>query len=359
MKKIISLIVTISLVLTSLVFSAGAENTEIPVIRKPRAFGPVGFSFLDQYYDMPSVLIDGQYANYYLLNVEEGTFMQSLYDGVEFYYFKNTYNDWKTDDPEQLGMTDKLFKSGSRYYEISNFGITPYPTKRLETGWEKGLTWEFNQADGEISYADNWRIGVLYKGQWTLFAIKITKNDKMWEEGGAGIMMPYVYQEEIEVPVIPSTAKVMVDGKPVEMESYNIEGYNCFKVRDVAMALKGTRSEFGVEYYPDKFYELAVMNSYRVYTGYGIICTYNNRDYVPVGGELTFSETPATTGIRTNAPILFKGGGKNGNKKPQLYTIGGYNYCKIRDIAEGVDFALSWDEATGTILIDSTQFFTE
>ncbi len=358
MKKVVSLLLVFCFIIATFIFPVNAND--IPVVRKPRAFGPVGFSFPGQYYDMPSVLIDGQYANYYLLSVEEGTFMQSLYDGVEFYYFSDKTSPWKTDNPEKFGMTDKTFKSGRSYYEISNFGITPYPTKRLETGWEKGLTWEFNQADGEISYTEDWHIGALYKGQWTLFYIKINKNDdKMWEEGVGGIMMPHVYQEEIEVPVTPSTAGVMVDGKIVEMESYNIDGYNYFKIRDVAMALKGTNSEFGVEYYPDKFYELAVVNSYRVYTGYGIICTYSNRNYTPVGGELTFSETPATKGIRTNAPILFKGGGNYGNTKPQLYTIGGYNYCKIRDIAEGVDFYLAWDEANQTIVIDSTQFFSK
>lgn len=36
------------------------------------------------------------------------------------------------------------------------------------------------------------------------------------------------------------------------------------------------------------------------------------------------------------------------------YNIGGYNYFKLRDIAELVDFGVEWDQETSTIQIDTT-----
>lgn len=36
------------------------------------------------------------------------------------------------------------------------------------------------------------------------------------------------------------------------------------------------------------------------------------------------------------------------------YNIGGYNYFKLRDIAELVDFGVKWDQETATIQIDTT-----
>lgn len=36
------------------------------------------------------------------------------------------------------------------------------------------------------------------------------------------------------------------------------------------------------------------------------------------------------------------------------YNIGGYNYFKLRDIAELVDFGVEWDQETATIQIDTT-----
>lgn len=36
------------------------------------------------------------------------------------------------------------------------------------------------------------------------------------------------------------------------------------------------------------------------------------------------------------------------------YNIGGYNYFKLRDIAELVDFGVGWDQETSTIQIDTT-----
>jgi len=43
--------------------------------------------------------------------------------------------------------------------------------------------------------------------------------------------------ELTKITVNPTTSKVLVNGKIVEFEAYNINGYNYFKLRDLAQAV--------------------------------------------------------------------------------------------------------------------------
>ena len=45
-----------------------------------------------------------------------------------------------------------------------------------------------------------------------------------------------------------SNQSLTVNGKAVECEKYNIDGYNYFKLRDLAALLNGTASQFDVEF---------------------------------------------------------------------------------------------------------------
>ncbi len=45
---------------------------------------------------------------------------------------------------------------------------------------------------------------------------------------------------------MPMTARFLVNNEEVCVEAYTIEGNNYFKLRDFAMALKGTEKEFEV-----------------------------------------------------------------------------------------------------------------
>ena len=56
-----------------------------------------------------------------------------------------------------------------------------------------------------------------------------------------------VKAEEVKtVNAVKSSQKVSVDGKTVEIDAYNIDGSNYFKLRDVAVILSGTDKEFDV-----------------------------------------------------------------------------------------------------------------
>ena len=50
------------------------------------------------------------------------------------------------------------------------------------------------------------------------------------------------------VDVKATTQKVKLDGKDVVIYGYNIDGYNYFKLRDLAAVLKDSQAKFGVDY---------------------------------------------------------------------------------------------------------------
>jgi len=52
--------------------------------------------------------------------------------------------------------------------------------------------------------------------------------------------------ELTKITVNPTTSKVLVNGKIVEFEAYNINGYNYFKLRDLAQAVNNTEKNFEV-----------------------------------------------------------------------------------------------------------------
>lgn len=135
--------------------------------------------------------------------------------------------------------------------------------------------------------------------------------------------------------VVLSPQSLMVDGKVVECEKYNIDGSNYFKVRDIAYILNGTGSQFSVEWDEN-------LRIIRIVTG---------QTYVPDGSELDLSggdkSSSAVPGVQ---PLLI-----NGVERSDLnaYNIGGNNYLKLRDMGEALGFAVDYDKATNTAFITS------
>lgn len=137
-----------------------------------------------------------------------------------------------------------------------------------------------------------------------------------------------------------TASKVLVNGKAIAFEAYNIDGSNYFKLRDIAMVVNGTEKQFEVGWDGAK-------NAINLTT---------NKVYTPTSGELTVSANPTSKEAKpTNSKIYVDG------KEAQLtaYNIGGSNYFKLRDIAKVIDFGVTWDGKTNTIGIDTSKIYTE
>ncbi|NLZ53000.1 MAG: hypothetical protein GX892_07625 [Thermoanaerobacteraceae bacterium] len=138
----------------------------------------------------------------------------------------------------------------------------------------------------------------------------------------------------------PTTSKVLINGKAISFEAYNINGNNYFKLRDLAMALRGTNKQFEVGWD-------AKNNAINLTSG---------KAYTSVGGELVVSAgTKAKKARPTTSKIYLDG------KEVTFtaYNIDGNNYFKLRDIAKAMNFAVTWDGKTNTISINTSASYTE
>ena len=137
-----------------------------------------------------------------------------------------------------------------------------------------------------------------------------------------------------QAAAVPSAQNFQVDGKTVKTEIYNIDGNNYFKLRDIAMLLKGTQSGFSVDYD----------------AGTGMISISGGSDYAPVGGELETGVDRSASCVASPQKLLVNG------KDTQLkaYNIGGNNFFKLRDLGDLLSFYVGYREDTKTAVVLSS-----
>ena len=134
--------------------------------------------------------------------------------------------------------------------------------------------------------------------------------------------------------VVPTNQALSVNGiaLPVAPAAYNCDGYNYFKIRDLAMLLSATSAKFNVSY--DEAQNAVVVEL--------------GKDYVPVGGELAAVGEPTKVLVSPQSFLL------NGAPvAPDAYNIDGNNYFKLADLGAILGFEVGYDEATRTILVNT------
>jgi hypothetical protein len=138
---------------------------------------------------------------------------------------------------------------------------------------------------------------------------------------------------------VPTTAGVFVDGVSKSFDAYNINGNNYFKLRDVAYALSGSAKQFEVQW------DAAA----------GAVALRTGAAYTAVGGEMSAGDGAAKALTPADAKVLL-------NDTPVVlnaYNIGGYNYCKLRDLGRILHFGVQWDAAAWSVTIATTADYTE
>lgn len=139
-----------------------------------------------------------------------------------------------------------------------------------------------------------------------------------------------VKKEVKTIDVKATNQKVKLDGKDVVISGYNIDGYNYFKLRDLAAVLKDSQAKFGVDY-KDGVVSLTKAADYKVVES----------DQKPVKAE--------SKGMLTNDKVLV------GDKTltATAYKIDDLNYYKLRDLGKELGFGVGYDEATKSVLLTS------
>ena len=130
-----------------------------------------------------------------------------------------------------------------------------------------------------------------------------------------------------------SNMMISIDGESVKPAGYAVEGYTYFKLRDVAYLMRGKACAFAVGW---------DQPSYSVTMTTGL-------DYTPAGGELAAESASTATAKVGDCNLLLNG-------RPislEGYLINNNNYFKLRDIGDALGFAVDYDDATRTILINT------
>jgi len=167
----------------------------------------------------------------------------------------------------------------------------------------------------------------------------------------------------------PSSHNILLDGEPIQMRAFNIGGYNHFRLRDLAYALNHTQISFAVEWNAEtSIIQLVTQQNWIVdETGDPVEWYSVTGIYQPTGNEMVAADDLERTGIANFVGLhrimtVYASDGEISQfdvLAPRLvmaYNIGGYNYIRLRDLAELFgDMNVDFDPATSTILID-TQF---
>ena len=133
----------------------------------------------------------------------------------------------------------------------------------------------------------------------------------------------------------PTNSIVIVNGKSITFDAYNINDYNYFKLRDLAFVLNGTEKQFSVGWDESK----------------KAITLTPGAAYKPTGEEMSSKGSANKSAVLSDAIVYLSGGGR---LNLEAYNIDGYNYFKLRDLGAAINFSIGWDANSNTISIVTT-----
>ncbi len=211
-----------------------------------------------------------------------------------------------------------------------------YPAEGFEDGF-----YEDEFIEGEIAYEE-----IIYEPDMSVAAgtsVTITEPGmySMWASGVNGAATGLTF-EIGDIYASYTDSRVLVDGKEIKFEAYNINDNNYFKLRDIAYALTNYGSgarKFNVDWDGTK----------------NMISLMSNSDYAPVGGELVPGDGQDKAYEISSSAILKD----RANVTMNAFLINGNNYFKLRDLGKLFDFNVSWDGINNCILIDTTSSYIE
>ena len=138
-----------------------------------------------------------------------------------------------------------------------------------------------------------------------------------------------------DAAIVVSSQALTVDGEPVRCQAYNVDGYNYFRLRDLAMLLRETESRFSVDYDAER----------------GQVLIVRGRSYEPLGTELPEDGKDLSRQAQlSRQTVVIDGQAVEGLS---VWNIGGYNYFKLAELGPRLNFKVSYDEASHTVRIES------
>ncbi len=139
------------------------------------------------------------------------------------------------------------------------------------------------------------------------------------------------YGDVKDVIASKSVQKMRVDGKPINIDGYNIKGNNYYKLRDIAVILSETEKAFDVDYNHEDD-QVIIMR---------------NKPYSMAGSGLSrITKAKAKGKLRLAGFYL-----DEEELRISSVNILGSNYLKLRDLASFIGFSVEYDAKKDEILI--------
>jgi len=142
------------------------------------------------------------------------------------------------------------------------------------------------------------------------------------------------------VTAIPSSQRVVIDGREIAFAAYNIEGSNFVTIRNLAYILNGTSKQFEIGWD-------GVNNAISLTSG---------QPYTPRGDEMEMQANRQNKiPVPTSSAIYLNGG----QAQFTAYFIEGSNYFRLRDVMQAFNVYVGWDGETNTITLDTSRGYGE
>lgn len=146
-------------------------------------------------------------------------------------------------------------------------------------------------------------------------------------------LIPTAFAESKTVDAVKNTKKVTLDGEEVKVGSYDVEGYNYLKLRDVAAILNTKKCQFNVGF--DKPTKLITVEL--------------AKGYEKVEGDLAEIKDEKAKAIVSVKKILVNGE----EKEIKTALINEYNYMQLRDLGSLVGLDVKYDKVNKVIMLKS------
>ena len=239
------------------------------------------------------------------------------------------------------GFTEAHMTSGSSLYLITGASFVPVSgtvNVTLESGALVDVSTGSETATGTTLTADHRYLCCENTKATFTASSDVTCTVDGYIMGGTGIDVFDTPRTTTPAPgyVVLTKQTILYNGKLVTMEVYNISDNNYFKLRDIAQMMKGTSSQFSIDFSLDLF---------TVYAETGKV-------YQSVGGEMTTGTDRSSTCVASSWGLKVDGVFKSA----YVYNLGGNNFFKLRDLGDALGFTVDYDAQTNTVLIYSSDY---
>lgn len=292
----------------------------------------------------------------------EGDHVPELFAAYHSESFSTEYFEvWRWNGAKAVCLTKQEVEplDGLRYFDGNIYWSNVYGTNIYSIRNQKWERIKYLRGD----YGDE---GLVFDGTYWIDDQKVSRTDyynerSKWEidrheEAEISLGMGRyslqdamdLYQQLSARYAVPSSAKLKIDGKYYELDAYNIENRNYFKLRDIARLMTGTPKEASVE-----------GDAHGVRIAMPLNPDMDENTYQPTGTELKRGMAKADV---VNRQLTENYSGRllpymaNGSNRyiAYAYTIQGNKYFSIQDIGILFDFSVSWDGAAKEVIINTS-----